>query len=85
MTNPNTQPHERRSKVLPRSRVREGERAVPVFIPHLGESAPTEVSPSRPTHPSHQPRVHVVRDGNTIQAIEITCSCGQEMRLICEY
>jgi hypothetical protein len=31
------------------------------------------------------PEVHVMREGESIQAIEIACTCGKCVRLICEY
>jgi hypothetical protein len=32
-----------------------------------------------------QPQVKLVRSGDVIQAIEITCTCGQQIRLKCSY
>ena len=32
-----------------------------------------------------QPRVELVRQGDVVQAIEITCTCGQRIRLRCVY
>jgi len=32
-----------------------------------------------------EPRVEVVREGETIRAIDVTCSCGQRIRLHCVY
>ncbi len=29
--------------------------------------------------------VHLVREGDAIREIEITCACGEKLRLICEY
>ena len=31
------------------------------------------------------PKVELVQDNGVIQAIEITCSCGQNVRLLCQY
>ncbi|HZU35173.1 MAG TPA: hypothetical protein VFA18_04670 [Gemmataceae bacterium] len=33
----------------------------------------------------HEPQIALVRQGDTIQAIDITCSCGQRIRLNCVY
>ncbi len=35
--------------------------------------------------PSGGPTVEVVRQGDVIQVIDITCSCGQHIRLRCDY
>ncbi|MCA9228373.1 MAG: hypothetical protein KDA47_22295 [Planctomycetales bacterium] len=32
-----------------------------------------------------EPRVELVRDGDQIVAIDVTCGCGQTHRLVCEY
>jgi hypothetical protein len=32
-----------------------------------------------------EPQVALVRDGDVIQAIDVTCSCGQRIRLRCAY
>jgi hypothetical protein len=34
---------------------------------------------------SLEPRVELIRQGDEIQAIEVTCSCGQRIRLLCVY
>jgi hypothetical protein len=32
-----------------------------------------------------EPRVEVIRDGDVIQAIDVTCTCGKRIRIHCEY
>jgi hypothetical protein len=32
-----------------------------------------------------QPQVEVVREGDVIRAIDVTCTCGQKIRIRCEY
>ncbi|HZT79873.1 MAG TPA: hypothetical protein VFA26_06615 [Gemmataceae bacterium] len=32
-----------------------------------------------------EPRVEVLREGDVIRAIDVTCPCGQRIRLRCEY
>ena len=43
----------------------------------------------RLTIPGHQarpePKLEVVRDGDVIYALDITCSCGQHIRVLCDY
>jgi hypothetical protein len=34
---------------------------------------------------SHEPRVEIIREGDVIKIIELTCTCGQRMRLRCDY
>lgn len=31
------------------------------------------------------PTVRVVREGDAVQALEVTCSCGERIRIRCEY
>ncbi len=57
--------------VLPAQRVRVLDEAAQVVVP--GQAV-------RP-----EPQVHLIRDGNTVQAIEVVCSCGQRIRLKCVY
>jgi hypothetical protein len=35
--------------------------------------------------PPGEPRVEVVRQGEVIRLIDITCACGQHIRLHCDY
>jgi hypothetical protein len=32
-----------------------------------------------------EPKVELVRSGDRIRAIDVTCSCGQRIRLRCDY
>jgi hypothetical protein len=32
-----------------------------------------------------EPQVQVVRDGDLVRAIEVTCPCGACVRIVCEY
>jgi hypothetical protein len=57
--------------VVPSQRVRVLDECARVFVP--GQTA-------RP-----EPQVHLVRDGNTVKAIEVVCPCGQRIRLKCVY
>lgn len=34
---------------------------------------------------AHEPRIDLVRDGDVIQAIDVTCGCGRKIRLKCLY
>ncbi len=36
-------------------------------------------------HGCDTPSIHVVQQAGAIQAIEITCNCGQQIRLVCDY
>jgi hypothetical protein len=31
------------------------------------------------------PSIHVVRAGNDVEAIDIACRCGCQIRVVCEY
>lgn len=32
-----------------------------------------------------QPRIELVREDGVVRAIDITCSCGEKIRVVCEY
>jgi hypothetical protein len=32
-----------------------------------------------------EPRISVIKEGDTVRSIEITCSCGEVIRFACEY
>jgi hypothetical protein len=34
---------------------------------------------------SDEPRIELIREGDLIRAIDVTCSCGKRIRLVCEY
>lgn len=37
-------------------------------------------------HPAAaEPRVHLIRDGDTVRAIEVVCTCGERIVLNCVY
>jgi hypothetical protein len=57
--------------VIPGSQVRVSEEAAAVGVP-------------RPT-PGGAPHIELIRDGEVIRAINVTCSCGQRLRLLCTY
>lgn len=44
---------------------------------------------TRVTIPRHghaeEPVIELVREGDVVRAIDITCSCGQRIRLLCDY
>jgi hypothetical protein len=56
----------------------------------LLEEGPTSVMivPPRPhvaPTPACAPQIELVRDGDVIRAIDVTCTCGQKIRLRCVY
>ena len=57
--------------VVPGRHVRLSEQTVPVAAGRHG-------------HPS-QPVIQLVRDGDVVRAIDITCGCGQRIRVRCLY
>ena len=36
-------------------------------------------------HPAHEPRIELIREGDEVRAIDVTCPCGQRVRLQCVY
>jgi hypothetical protein len=56
----------------------------------LVEQGPTAVMIVPPRHhqpevPACAPTIELVRDGDVVQAIDVTCTCGQKIRLRCVY
>jgi hypothetical protein len=53
----------------------------------LVEEGPTTVmiARPRPSAPACAPQVELVREGDVIQAIDVTCTCGEKIRLRCVY
>jgi hypothetical protein len=63
--------------IIPGRRVQVSGEMVHVIVPQE-EAAPV-------AHPAGEPQVTLVREGEIVQAIEVTCSCGRKMRLRCVY
>ena len=34
---------------------------------------------------SDSPDIRLVREGDVVQAIDVTCACGRSFRLVCQY
>lgn len=34
---------------------------------------------------SREPKIELVRENDVIRAIDVTCACGQRIRLVCDY
>ncbi len=55
----------------------------------VADASPVVLIP--PRHQQHEstpacaPQIEVIRDGDVIQAIDVTCTCGQKIRLRCVY
>jgi hypothetical protein len=56
--------------VVPAARVRVTAEAVRVGAPRTAAA---------------EPQVQVVREGDLVRAIEVTCPCGACVRIVCEY
>jgi len=65
------------SKVIPAQRVRvhDGSKCGSAAWAALPESAAKLA----------EPKIHLLKDGNVVTAIEITCTCGAVIHLDCEY
>jgi hypothetical protein len=57
--------------LVPAPQVRLSAERTRVVIPHQGHLA--------------EPVIELVREGDVVRAIDITCCCGQRYRLLCEY
>ncbi len=51
---------------------------------HLGDE-PARINLPHSGHPKGEPRIELIRDGDIIRAIEVICSCGERIRLRCDY
>ena len=58
--------------VVPADRVRVSDEAVPIGAPSPGGSR-------------GEPKIQLVREGGVIRAIEVVCSCGELIRIRCDY
>ncbi len=47
-----------------------------------GEAARIQI-PAEAT--SKEPHIELVRENDMIRAVDVTCSCGQRIRLVCDY
>lgn len=66
-----TEGHETSPLVVPAQRVRESGQRVTVRVP--GQEVPAG------------PRLEILREGAIIRALDITCSCGACIRVVCDY
>lgn len=57
--------------VVPGHRVVQTSELARVGIPH--------------THAGGQTNVELIRDGDVVKAIDVTCSCGEKIRIWCSY
>lgn len=62
---------------MPNSVVVPGNRVVrSAEVAHVG---------GRPEVTSHTPSIELMSEGNIVRAIDVTCTCGQKMRIWCSY
>lgn len=58
----------------------------PAILPAHRIVQTSEVARIGGPHVAHgQPKVDLVRDGEIIKAIDVTCSCGETIRIWCSY
>lgn len=67
----NPLPHGLPHVIVPGSRVRQSAEVAPVGVPQPAE-------PEAPT-------VELIKDGDLVRAIDVTCRCGHKMRVWCAY
>lgn len=58
--------------VVAANRVRVADEAV-----RVGQPQPAD-------HPT-APKIHLVREDGVVRAIDVVCSCGERIRILCEY
>jgi hypothetical protein len=52
---------------------------------HVRMATPCAMQTQPPAVSKPQPVVKLIKDGETVKVIEIHCSCGEVIRLDCEY
>ena len=50
---------------------------------HVREQASPRMIPTSSASEKKPPEIQVIRQGEEIEAIEVTCSCGEHIRLRC--
>jgi hypothetical protein len=35
--------------------------------------------------PAQEPKLELVREGEVVRALDVMCSCGEKIRIVCEY
>ena len=60
------------SSVIPAARVRVSEESIPIGAPRGGDA-------------QREPKVQLVREGGVIREIDVICSCGEVIRIRCDY
>jgi hypothetical protein len=56
-----------------------------VSAPAVRESEARVTIPVPGHECGEEPRVDLVREGDIVRAIDITCPCGRRVRVLCEY
>ena len=63
--------------------------AAPNGFAPLASAPPAGAAPRSPAAPAqnhaHEPRVEVKRSGDRVTHIQITCRCGENIQIDCEY
>ena len=65
--------------IVPGHRVIQTNEVARIGVPHAHAHTNTNV------HASNQPTVELIREGDVVQAIDVTCSCGEKFRIWCSY
>jgi len=59
---------------------------IPARVVRAAETAGDTPPPQGRGEPAAAgPRVELVREGGVVRAIDVTCSCGERLRIVCEY
>jgi hypothetical protein len=48
-------------------------------------SQPAHAPPAKTEHRLQEPKITLLKEGETVKTIEIECTCGAVIRLDCEY
>lgn len=51
----------------------------------VAEEAVRIAPPAAPGPPRGEARVQLVREDGVVKAIDVTCGCGERIRVVCEY
>ncbi|GIW78408.1 MAG: hypothetical protein KatS3mg105_0215 [Gemmatales bacterium] len=73
--------HHGRQAVIPGRQVKLSQRFGPVVV---GQNQ-TQLRPLDEEERPCRPTVELIREGTVVRAIEVTCTCGEKIRLDCQY
>jgi len=65
----------------------QSESSEPIVVGQRVKVSGESVRVGAPIHAGHghEPKIQLIREEGVIRAIDVTCSCGEKIRIRCEY